>query len=74
MCLLNVMSLCLQEVNFLIIDSSDSNILKSMETLLAAIVLPALTSQKVQTFVTHGCVLSFNESLIYYSGTNSTKY
>uniref|UniRef100_A0A8C4H2J0 Dynein heavy chain 5, axonemal n=1 Tax=Dicentrarchus labrax TaxID=13489 RepID=A0A8C4H2J0_DICLA len=39
--------LCLQEVNFGMLDCSDGSILNSLETLLADIMLPALRSQQV---------------------------
>lgn len=39
--------LCLQEVNFGMLDCSDGNILNGLETLLAHIMLPALRSQQV---------------------------
>ncbi len=41
--------LCLQEVNFGMLDCSDGCMLKSLETLLAHIMLPALRSQQVHT-------------------------
>lgn len=43
--------LCLQEVNFGMLDCSDGSILNSLETLLARIMLPALRSQQVHTTI-----------------------
>lgn len=43
--------LCLQEVNFGMLDCSDGSILNSLETLLAHIMLPALRSQQVHTAI-----------------------
>lgn len=46
--LCDVFMLCLQEVNFGMVDCSDDSILKGLETLLTRVMLPALRSQQVR--------------------------